>query len=320
MLLFVAKTVAYSREELLRERREGAVRAIIRGVGYALARGYAAEDFGRFLHDSDLLAGIHQRQVTAHGQENAPAFAAWHMAHRWGCCGAVTVRAELGGLVVESESLLEGQEEVLGYHGVTPADIEACLETYWRLSGEPQGLLVSYTLGENQDWALIRPQSGPAVDLDAVEAPRMAPDQLAAHRRIALATGITCAIGFAKSIRDEPEELGHFFYQVWEHSGHYERLGHRLGFGNALAYAQTIAQSRQILYRATELTEDLDGYTIASPSWASEIPQVLGRYGCLPEDIYRYYLGGGLAACSRLGLQYADQSDDRVHRVWIRAR
>lgn len=313
-------TLPYTRDELLCERRESAVRAIIRAVGYALARGRAAEDLGRFLFDSYRLSGEFQRRLRAHGLHNAGAFATWHMLLRWGWCEDVTVRAEKGALVVESGSMFRDQANVAGFHGVTRLDFEGCMEAFWRLAGEELGLAVTYTVGDDSDWAMLRPLDGAPVDLELVEAPAFDPDSLAAHRRIALATGITASIGYAKYCGDEPEEFGHFFYKVWEQSGHYDRLREEWGYGNALAYAQNMARGRQALYMRTDLAEDLDGYSITSPSWATEIPQIMGTFGCLPDDVYRYYLGGGVPACHRLGLQYADQSDDRIHRVWIRAR
>jgi hypothetical protein len=312
------ETVAYSQEELLRERRESAVRAIVRGVGYGLAQGRPAEQMGRFLFDSYRLSGEFQRRLKAHGTGNAAAFAAWHLMNRWGWCEDVKVQAEGGALVVESASMLQAQEDVMGFHGVTRLDMEACLETFWRLSGKELGLEVTYTVGDDRDWAVMRAPG--AADLELVEVPDFTLDSLSTHRRVALATGITASIGFAKYCGDEPEEFGHFFYKVWEQSGHYDRLRERWGYGNDRAYAQDMARGRQLLYASTELTEDLDGYSITSPSWATEIPQIMGTFGCLPDDVYRYYEGGGVPACLRLGLQYADQSDDRVHRVWIRSR
>jgi hypothetical protein len=311
-------TVPYTREELLRERREGAVRALIRVVGYALTQGHAAEAVGRFLFDSYRLGGEFQRQKATGAA--LPAFAAWHVNQRWGWCEEVTLRSDKGGVVIESGSILQGQAAVLGFHGVTRLDMEACMETFWRLSGAELGFAVTYTIGDVRDWAVIRTQDGGTVPLHQLTLPAFDPDGLASHRRIALATGITSAIGFAKQTGAEPEALGQFFYQVWDRSGHYDRLRARWGYGNALAYAQNMAKARQLLYTQTTLAEDLDGYTITSPSWATEIPQIMGTFGCLPDDVYRYYEGGGIPACARLGLQYADQSEARVHRVWIRSR
>jgi catechol 2,3-dioxygenase-like lactoylglutathione lyase family enzyme len=307
----------YTREELIRERREGAVRSIVRAVGYALAQGRPAEDVGRFLYDSYRLGGEFERRAAAHGGGNIPAFVAWHSLARWGWCEDVTVRTEQDSLIVESGTMLQDQADVLGFHGVARMDMEACMEAFWRLSGQEMGLTVTYTIGDEKDWAVIR--GGGAVP-QAVETPFFTADALAAHRRLALATGITSSIGYAKCAGDEPEEFGDFFFQVWDRSGHYDRLREKWGYGNALAYAQNMARSRQLLYARTEMTEDLDGYSIASPSWASEIPQIMGMFGCLPDDVYRYYEGGGVPACIKLGLQYADQSDDRIHRVWIRSR
>lgn len=314
------ETVPYTLDELLRERREGAVRAIVRAVGYGLARGRRAEDVGTFLFDSYRLSGEFQRRLKAHGSGNALAFLSWHALGRWGWCEDVTVRAEQDSLVVESGSMLMDHAEVLGFHGVTRLDMEACMETFWRLAGQELGLKVTYTVGDDRDWAVIRLPEGADPVPDQPEVPVFTRESLLAHRRVALATGIVFSIGFAKSCGDEPEEFGHFFYKVWEQSGHYDRLRDQWGYGNAIAYAQNMARGRQLLYVRTDMTEDLDGFSITSPSWATEIPQIMGTFGCLPDDVYRYYIGGGVPACHRLGLQYADQSDDRVHRVWIRAR
>ncbi|HWI64123.1 MAG TPA: hypothetical protein VNT75_19980 [Symbiobacteriaceae bacterium] len=315
----MVETVPYTLEELIRERREGAVRAIVRAVGYALAKGRTPEDVGRFLFDSYRLSGEFQRRLKAHGSGNVAAFAAWHLMARWGWCEDVTARTEGDTLRIESATMLQGQAEVLGFHGVARLDMEACMESFWRLAGRELGLSVTYTIGDETDWAIVRlPASGG--DLGAIETPVFTPEALAAHRRIALATGITSSIGYAKYAGDEPEEFGHFFYEVWEKSGHYDRLKEEWGYGNAMAYAQNMARSRQMLYARTDMTEDLDGLSISSPSWATEIPQIMGTFGCLPDDVYRYYEGGGIPACHRLGLQYADQSDDRIHRVWIRSR
>jgi len=311
-------TVPYTQEELIRERREGAVRAIVRAVGYALARGRTAEDVGRFLFDAYRLRVEFQRRLKVNGSGNVRALAGWHLMSRWGWCEDVTVRSDAATLRVESGSMLQGQADVMGFHGVARLDMEACMESFWRLSGRELGLDVTYTIGDEQDWAIIRLTGGSGESI--VEVPSFSAEDLAAHRRIALATGITSSIGYAKYVGEEPEEFGHFFYEVWEKSGHYDRLREQWGYGNALAYAQNMARGRQLLYKRTDMTEDLDGYAITSPSWATEIPQIMGTFGCLPDDVYRYYLGGGVPACHRLGLQYADQSDDRIHRVWIRSR
>lgn len=317
----MVETVPYALGELLRERREGSVRAIVRAVGYALAMGRTAEDVGQFLFDSHRLAGEFERRRQAGGERNGVAFAAHHLLARWGWCDDVTVGADQGGLLVESASMLENHDEVLGFHGVTRMDMEACMERFWRLSGQALGLSVTYTIGDDRDWAIIRgPGGSPLSSGLKVEQPVFTSESLAEHRRLSLATGITFSIGYAKHTGDEPQELGRFFYRVWEGAGHYDRVRERSGFGNALAYAQSMARSRQVLYTHTDMLEDLDGYTIASPSWATEIPQVMGMFGCLPEDVYHYYEGGGVAACIKLGLQYADRSDDHNHRVWIRSR
>lgn len=311
-------TVPYALEELLRERREGAVRAIVRAVGYALARGGHAESVGRFIFDSYRLGGEFDRWIRLDGKGNGAAFATRHMLLRWGWCDDLVLRTDPGNCVIESVSMLHAHDEVLGFHGVTRLDMEACMESFWRLAGKELGLEVTYTVGDARDWAVIRVPGGSAIP--ELSPPPFTRETLAAHRRVALATGITSSIGFAKHCGDEPEEFGHFFYKVWERSGHYDRLRERWGYGNALAYAQNMARSRQVLYTRTDMNEDLDGYTISSPSWATEIPQIMGTFGCLPDDVYRYYEGGGVPACLRLGLQYADQSNDRTHRVWIRSR
>lgn len=314
------QVIEYNLGELLRERREGAVRAIIRAVGYALARGRRPEDVGRFFFESYRLAGEFRQRLAADGAGNVDAFATRHMLTRWGWCDDIQVRSGQGGYIVESASMLRNHEAVLGFHGVTRLDVESCMETYWSLSGQEMGLEVTYTIGDDRDWCVIRAPGGGAGGSAPPEVPQFSAEGLATHRRITLASGITFSIGFAKTSGDEPEDLGHFFYKVWEHSGHYNRLRERWGYGNALAYAQNLLQSRQILYTKSELLEDLDGYTIASPSWATEIPMIMGTFGCLPDDVYRYYEGGGIPACAKLGLQYADRSDDRIHRVWIRSR
>lgn len=314
------QTVPYTLEELLRERREGAVRALVRVVGYALGRGASSEDVGRFLYESYALSGEYERWLRADGPQNAAAFASRHMLARWGLCDDVQVTSNELGYTVESVSMLDRHEAVLGFHGVSRMDLEACMETYWRMAGRHFGLDVTYTIGNDRDWALVRAPGKATSGPQEVVWPVLTPEALASHRRISLATGITFSIGYAKHAGDEPEDLGRFFYQVWEGSGHYDRLRDRWGYGNAHAYSQSLAQSRQVLYTRTEMYEDLDGYTISSPSWATEIPQVMGTFGVLPDDVYRYYEGGGIAACAKLGLQYADRSEDRFHRVWIRSR
>ncbi len=319
----VLETVQYSLEELLRERREGAVRALVRAVGYALASGRSAEDVGHFLYESYRLGGQFQRWLQVGGRAAQPgaAFLTHHVRTRWGWCDAVRVKEEPGSVVVESASMLINHGEVLGFHGVTRMDMEACMETFWRLAGRELGLEVTYTIGDDLDWAVIRPGDGSAAPpVDQAQLPSFDSEELAAHRRMALAGGITSSIGYAKHRGDEPEDFGRFFYEVWEKSGHYDRLRERWGYGNARAYAANMAQARQVLYTRTDLVEDLDGYAIISPSWATEIPQTMGMFGCLPDDVYRYYEGGGVPACAKLGLQYADRSDDRTHRVWIRSR
>lgn len=315
-----AVILPYTLDELLRERREGAVRAIVRAVGYALARGFRAEDVGHFMYDSYRLAG-HFQHLGAQSKESPwSSFVDWHLRVRKAWCDQVTVSPQPEALQVESRSMLLEHEAVLGFHGVTRMDMEACMETFWRLSGRAMGFDVTYTIGDESDWAILRaPGGAPASTIPTAEL-SPTPDALAAERRIGLAAAITFSIGYAKHVGDEPEEFGRFFYRVWDVAGHYDRLREQGGYGNALAYAQSLARSRQTLYVATELTEDLDGYRISSPSWASEIPQIMGRFGCLPDDVYRYYAGGGVPACMKLGLQYADQSDDRNHCVWIRSR
>lgn len=316
------QTVPYTQEGLLKERRESAVRAMIRAVGYALTRGSSVESIGHFLFESYRHSGEFKRVLQYQGTSVAAAFATWHLRDRWGWCDDVDFRYEDGAMVVESASMLANQEMVMGFHGVTRSDMEACVDTLWRLSGRELGLDITYTVGDARDWLLIRSQEGAPVEVDLgqVDVPVFTKELLAAHRRFALATGIVCSIGYAKFSGDEPEDLGRFFYRVWEGSGHYDRLRERFGFGNALAYAQSVAQSRQVLYSSVTMIEDLDGFTIASPSWSTEIPHVMGTFGVLPDDVYRYFAGGGVAACARLGLQYTDRSDDRVHRVWIRSR
>lgn len=309
-----------SLEELLRERREGAVRGLIRAIGYAHTRGGSPEGVGRFLFESYRHSGEFRLLKQGNVSENAAAFAARHLLERWGWCDDVMVRQEQGAITVESATMLTNHDDVLGYHGVTRLDVEACMETLWRLSGQELGLEVTYTIGADKDWMLVRAPNGAALGSQPIDEPRFTPDSLGLHRRFALATAVVCSIGFAKFRGDEPEDLGMFFYRVWEGSGHYDKLRERYGYGNALSYAQSIAQSRQALYNHTVMLEDLDGYTVTSPGWGTEIPQVMGIFGVLPDDVHRYFTGGGLAACAKLGLQYADQSDDRHHRVWIRSR
>jgi hypothetical protein len=313
-------TVPYALEELLKERREGAVRALVRAVGYALAHDGCAEDVGRFLFDSYRLSGEFKRRMRNDGEHNALAFARRHQLERWGICDEVRVWTEPGAYVVESASMLAEHEEVLRFHDATPADMEACMETFWRLAGESLGLDITFTINDANDRTVIRVPGVYTLPDLLDDEPMFTDEALAAARRIALATGITASIGFAKQNGDEPEDLGRFFYQVWEKSGHYDRHRDRHGAGNVLAYVQSLVKARQVLYTTTEVAEDLDGYLISSPSWATEIPQVLGTFGVLPDDIYRYYQGGGVAACIRIGLQYADRSEDRIHRVWVRSR
>ncbi len=308
--------VQYSVDELLRERREGAVRGLIRAIGYGLTRGATPEEVGRFLFESYRHSGEYRRLRPV----SAAAFASRHLLDRWGWCDDVSVRREAASIVVESATMLTNHDDVLGYHGVTRLDVEACMETLWRLSGQELGLDVTYTIGTDREWMVIRNTGGGALAGDPVTQPAFSPQSLAAHRRTAVASAVVCSIGFAKFRGDEPEDLGHFFYKVWEGSGHYDKLRDRNGYGNALAYAQSLAQSRQILYASTTMVEDLDGYTVTSPGWGTEIPQIMGTFGVLHDDVYRYFTGGGVAACAKLGLQYADQSDDRNHRVWIRSR
>ena len=309
--------VSYTREEMLRERREGAVRAIIRAVGYALTRNLHAEDVGRFLFESYRNSGAYRRLAQVGGLTRAAAFTAWHLEWRQGWCDGVVPTCDERGYVVESVSMLDNHDEVLSFHKVTRMDMEACMERFWRLSGEALGLEVTYTIGANQDWMLVRT---PDPVINEVYPPEMNEEELLEHRRFAVATRIISSIGFAKQTGDQPEDLGRFFFSVWDRSGHYERLRDGFGFGNALAYARSLANGRQVLYAHTTLEEDLDGYTVSSPSWATEIPQVMSIFGVQPQDVYRYFEGGGIAACGRLGLQYADQSDEKCHRVWIRSR
>lgn len=313
-------TTVYTLEDLLRERREGAVRALIRAVGYALSRGASAEQVGRFVFDSYRQSGEYKRQQLIWGAGNAPAYAARHMLDRWAWCDDVHVREQEGCLAVESLSMMKDQDGVMKFHGVSRPDMEACIETLVRLSAQEMGLEATYTLADERDLMVVRRPGRPLEGMEGVEEPWLTPESLAAHRRVALAAGISASIGYAKSTGAEPEDLGYYFYKVWEGSGHYDRFQERFGKGNALAYAQSLAQARQVLYTSTALVEDLDGFTISSPNWSLEIPSIMGAYGVLPDDVYRYFTGGGVAACAKLGLQYADQSDDRIHRVWIRAR
>ncbi len=310
-----AKTL--TTEELLRERREGAVRAVVRVVGYALMRERTAEDVGRYLFEAYRNSGQYRRLAQVEGVTRAAAFTSWHMQWRHGWCDQVTSITDKRGYGVESVSMLDNHDEVLGFHGVTRMDMEACLETFWRLSGHALGLEVTYTIGAEKDWLLVRTSESAEKD---VHPPFMGDEELLEHRRYAVATGIISSIGFAKQHGDQPEDLGRFFFSVWDRSGHYDRLREGWGFGNALAYAQNLAGARQILYASTTLTEDLDGYTVTSPGWGTEIPEVMAIFRVQPHDVYRYFGGGGVAACNRLGLQYADQSDDRFHRIWIRSR
>lgn len=310
----------YSLEELLRERREGAVRGLIRAIGYALTRGGNPEGVGRFLFESYRHSGEYRRLKEGRGAAPGAAFAARHLLDRWGWCDDVQIRHDGTAITVESNTMLTNHNDVLGFHGVTRLDVEACMETLWRLSGQELGLDVTYTIGGDRDWMLVRAIDGSQLSEGPIEEPRFTAESLAAHRRLVVASSVVCSIGFAKFRGDEPEDLGQFFYRVWEGSGHYDKLRERYGYGNALAYAQSLAQSRQVLYRDTSLVEDLDGYTVTSPGWGTEIPLVMGIFGVLPDDVYRYFTGGGVAACAKLGLQYADQSDDRHHRVWIRSR
>lgn len=317
MNVIVSGAISYPGEELLRERREGAVRAVIRAVGYALTRGRTAEDVGRFLFESYRNSGAYRRLAQVQTGSRAAAFTAWHLEWRTGWCDGVQPSHNERGYAVESVSMLENHDDVLGFHGVTRMDMEACLETFWRLSGQSLGLGVTYTIGEERDWLLVRASESTGREIDP---PQDAGEELMEHRRYAVATGIIASIGFAKQHGDQPEDLGRFFFTVWDRSGHYERLRDGFGFGNALAYAQSLVKGRQVLYASTTLEEDLDGYAVTSPSWATEMPQVMQIFGVHPEDVFRYFEGGGVAACARLGLQYADQSDERSHRVWIRSR
>jgi hypothetical protein len=311
------QTSPHTTAELLQERREGAVRALIRTIGYALAKGIPAETVGRFLFDSYALSGTFARFGTPGSPEAAAAFLTWQHRIRISWCDDVRYEPVDGGYQGISGTLLSGQGSVLGFHGVSRLDMEACLETLWRLAGEALSLSVTYTIGEEQDWLILRAPAG--VGSFEPEQPTT-PERLAELRRHGLATGLIAGIGFAKQIGDEPEDLGLFFYKVWEGSGHYDRLVSQWGRGNALAYAQNMARGRQLLYLATELKEDLDGYLITSPGWGREMPGTLGCFGVTHDDVTRYYEAGGVAACAKIGLQYADRSDDHFHRVWIRSR
>lgn len=313
------ETVVFTQDELLRERREGAVRALVRAVGYAILTGAAPESVGRFLFESYRHSGEYKRMLRSWGPQNGPAFAAWHMQHRWGLCDQVSLKPDSSSYTIESSSMLSEHEKVMGFHGVSRLDIEACMETFWRLSAQELGLEATYTIYGERDWLVIRTPAGSA-DVDAVAQPEFSGEALAEHRRIALASGVISSIGFARSQGDEPEDLGRFFYKVWDASGYYDRICAEWGYGNALAYAQSLARARQTLYTQTVLVEDLDGYTIASPSWSTELPKVMGMFGVMADDVHRYFAGGGIPACAKLGLQYADRSDDRTHSVWIRSR
>lgn len=310
-------TVPYSLTELLQERREGAVRALIRTLGFALAKGVGPEAVGRFLFDSHALSGTFARMGAPGSPEAIKAFQRWQEQIRWGWCEELQVHQREGGLDFVSRSVLVGQGSVLGFHGVSRLDVEACLETFWRFSGEALGLGVTYTIGEEQDWLILRAPGGLAVSGYLSE---VVPERLAELRRQALATGLIAGIGFAKQTGDEPEDLGLFFYKVWDGSGHYDRLLNQWGWGNAIGYVQNMARGRQLLYLATEVREDLDGYLITSPGWGREMPSTLALYAVTHDDVTRYYEGGGIPACAKLGLQYADRSDDQFHRVWIRSR
>jgi|GEM_PF-5176992 len=313
----MSESRVYTREELLRERREGAVRAVVRAVGYALMRERSAEDVGRYLFEAYRNFGQYRRLGQVEGVTRAAAFTAWHTEWRHGWCDQVEVTQNQRGYAVESASMLVNHDQVLGFHGVTRMDMEACLETFWRLSGHALGLEVTYTVGDEKDWLLVRTTESSS---KGVYPPLISEEDLLERRRHAVATGIISSIGYAKQYGDQPEDLGRFFFTVWDRSGHYDRLREGWGFGNALAYAQNLAQARQILYSSTTLAEDLDGYTVTSPGWGTEIPEVMAIFRVQPHDVYRYFAGGGVAACNRLGLQYADQSDDRFHRIWIRSR
>lgn len=313
------ETMQYTREQLLRERREGAVRALIRALGYAWDAGRAPQDLAQFIVDSYTESGEFERRLQADGHGNLAAQLHRHLLTRFGWCDGVTVKPIEGGYMVESDSILTGQESVLSAHGVARLDVEACMELVGQLTGQVLGFEFSYTVGDEKDWAMIRAPGSHAVP-DEPEVAWLDEEALVNHRRLGVASGIVMSIGFARICGAEPEELGHYFYKVWDNSGHYEKLREKWGYGNALAYALSLAQARQVLYCNTNMVEDLDGYTIASPGWGTEIPQVMGTFGVLLDDVYRYFEGGGIPACGRLGLQYADRSDDRTHRVWLRAR
>lgn len=314
------ETAPFTLLELLQERREGAVRAVVRIVGYALAHGGNAEQVGSGWFEAYRRSAEFKRLLPLRGRSAGAAFAVQHIFDRWGYCDDVHVRQSDGVLTVESESMLLNHDEVLGFHGVTRMDMEACIETLWRLLGAEIGLEVTYTIDSERDLMMIRTRDGSSLHHLPIATPEFTPESLAAHRRLSLASTIVASIGLARRRGSEPEDLGHFFYKVWEGSGHYDKLRDRNGFGNALAYAQSLTRSRQVLYPETRLMEDLDGYTVTSPSWNLEIPHVYEIFSVRPEDVYRYFAGGGTAACSRLGLQYADQSDQSIHRVWIRSR
>lgn len=309
------ETVPYSLTELLQERREGAVRALIRTLGFALAKGLTAETVGRFLFESHALSGTFARMGAP--AEAISAFLTWQEQIRWGWSDELQAHERAGSVELVSRSVLAGQGSVLGFHGVSRLDVEACLESFWRLSGEALGLGVTYTIGEEQDWLILRAPGGVA---SGYRPGGQSPERLAELRRHALATGLIAGIGFAKQIGEEPEDLGLFFYNVWDGSGHYDRLLNQWGWGNAVGYAQNLARGRQLLYLATEVREDLDGFLITSPGWGREMPSTLALYAVTHDDVTRYYEGGGIPACAKLGLQYADRSDDHFHRVWIRSR
>lgn len=311
------ETAHFTPVELLRERREGAVRALIRTLGFALAKGLEPEAVGRFLFDSYSLSGAFERMGAPGSAEAVGAFLLWQEGIRRGWCDALGRVPHPGSLELHSDSILTGQGAVLGFHGVSRLAFEACLETFWRLAGQALGLGATYTIGEEQDWLILR---HPDVALDWEPPTAPAPERIAELRRHGLATGLIAGIGFAKQIGEEPEDLGLFFYKVWDGSGHYDRLLSKWGWGNAGGYVQNMARGRQLLYMATEVREDLDGFLITSPGWGREMPSTLALYGVTHDDVTRYYEGGGIPACAKLGLQYADRSDDHFHRVWIRSR
>jgi hypothetical protein len=291
---------------------------LIRVIGYAIDTGRTPHDVGRFIFESYRDIGEFERRLKEDGAGNALAHLRRHLETRLGWCDEIEVRPAEGGFMIESASMLHNQEAVLAWHGVTRLDVETCLETVWHLSGTMLGVEFSYTIGDEKDWAMIRVPGGatppppPPFSMDEQE--------LLQHRRLAVASGITLSIGYAKANGAEPEELGRYFFGVWNKAGYYGSLKERWGYGNAYAYTQSIVQSRQVLYLNTAMVEDLDGYTVSSPGWGTEIPQAMALFGVLPDDVYRYFEGGGIPACAVLGLQYQDRSDDRTHRVWVRAR